>query len=296
MGTVFKPISRLEQLAYATVRIENELGYGTGFLLQKNIDKKTMLPLLITNKHVVYSEKKKEINGRSFIEKTLAKHGKLIFHISDGEGNPIDFFASCEYESQFGASFIPHPNPDVDLCALNLASYINALHAQKQQIFVRYIPLTLIPTEEELKNLDYMEDLIMIGYPRALADESHNYPIIRKGVSATHPYIDFNGKKEFLADIANFPGSSGSPVFLLKNNYTDKLGNTQLGSGLFYFMGIAYAGPTCPIIGDMKIFDVPTKLEAFQNFSMMMNLAYVIKASELNELVNIVESNILTSN
>ena len=54
----------------------------------------------------------------------------------------------------------------------------------------------------------------MIGYPDGIWDSVNNLPVIRKGITATHPHISWNGKTEFLTDIASFPGSSGSPYFL----------------------------------------------------------------------------------
>ena len=57
----------------------------------------------------------------------------------------------------------------------------------------------------------------MIGYPIGLIDEYNNKPIVRKGITATTYNIDYNGKKEFLIDIACFPGSSGSPIFIRRD-------------------------------------------------------------------------------
>jgi len=44
----------------------------------------------------------------------------------------------------------------------------------------------------------------MIGYPSGLWDTKNNLPIVRKGITATTPYFDYNGKREFLVDIAAF--------------------------------------------------------------------------------------------
>lgn len=52
----------------------------------------------------------------------------------------------------------------------------------------------------------------MVGYPDGIWDEFNNQPIVRRGITATHPKNDFNGKGEFLIDAVCFPGSSGSPV------------------------------------------------------------------------------------
>ena len=141
----------------------------------------------------------------------------------------------------------------------------------------------MIPTDEELKNLDYMEDIFMVGYPRGLCDELNNYPIFRKGVTATHPYVDYQGKREFLLDITNIGGSSGSPVFIKKEFEIDKNHNITIGTGFFYFMGICYLTElvhtyTNNCTGEaIPLSDIKTT----------MNIAHVIKSSELFELVNL---------
>lgn len=65
-----------------------------------------------------------------------------------------------------------------------------------------YIALTkeLIPNFEQLSNLRAIEDITMIGYPTGLWDRVNNLPIVRKGITATHPNINYNGIEEILID------------------------------------------------------------------------------------------------
>lgn len=58
-----------------------------------------------------------------------------------------------------------------------------------------------------------LDQVVMIGYPVGLMDEVNLQPIFRRGVYATNPSLDYMGRKEFLLDIPNNGGSSGSPVF-----------------------------------------------------------------------------------
>ena len=276
MGEVIYPVTRLEQIAYATVLIRTEGGSGTGFLLEKKLKNGKMIPLLVTNKHVI--QKKNEHENI-----VLSETGTLIFHASEETiYKPSEKFTSIIFEKDFGKHFVLHPNPNIDLCALNLAAFINAGRKIKPEPFITYIPTSLIPTEDELRNLDYMEDIIMVGYPQALLDNVHNYPIMRKGVTATHPYIDFDGQKEFLADIATYSGSSGSPIFLTKRDYIDKKGCSHIGDDIFYFMGIVYSVETSGIFIDVL---EPIKLQQEDKIRISMNLAHVIKSSELYELL-----------
>ena len=65
-----------------------------------------------------------------------------------------------------------------------------------------------LPTEAELNDLGVMEPIGMIGYPIGLWDHVNNQPILRRGVTATHPCLDFHGRQEFVIDCACWPGSS----------------------------------------------------------------------------------------
>lgn len=67
----------------------------------------------------------------------------------------------------------------------------------------------------------------MIGYPVGLMDEVNLQPIFRRGVYATNPSLDYMGRKEFLLDIPNNGGSSGSPVFHFDEKMYDVSCQTQ---------------------------------------------------------------------
>ena len=40
--------------------------------------------------------------------------------------------------------------------------------------------------------LSAVEEILMIGYPNGLWDAVNNYPLIRRGVTASHPAVDFD--------------------------------------------------------------------------------------------------------
>jgi hypothetical protein len=104
----------------------------------------------------------------------------------------------------------------------------------------------------------------MVGYPTGLWDDVHNSPLFRTGSTATHPAVDFQGRPEFVVDLACFPGSSGSPVFAMRSHgypWEDAAGDPRR------FLGVLYAGPLLP------------------GAQTTVNLGYVIKASKVNELV-----------
>ena len=49
---------------------------------------------------------------------------------------------------------------------------------------------------------------MMVGYPALLYDAQNNYPIIRRGITASDPAVDFNGKPEIAIDIPAIGASS----------------------------------------------------------------------------------------
>lgn len=100
-----------------------------------------------------------------------------------------------------------------------------------------------IPSSDELKELDVVEDVLMVGYPSRNWDEANNQPIFRKGITATHPFLNFNGKKEFYIDAGVFSGSSGSPVVLFnRGGYTTKHGEYRTGETRIKLLGVFNKG------------------------------------------------------
>ncbi len=264
-----------EQLAYSTVRIECEalngqLSSGSGYFFKFKNDAQTNqnIPVVITNKHVIDGSKK----------------GKLIFTVGVN-GKPLDTQHFELYIDNFETFWRKHPDSDVDLCAMPIAPFLKAAAAQGKNLFYIPLDLSLIPNDDKLSTLSGLEEIIMVGYPNGIWDSVNNKPIYRKGVTATHPCFDYNGKQEFMIDAACFPGSSGSPVFILnEGGYRDKNGNTYLGATRLLFMGTLYAGPQHTATGEVRIVNVPTAQKPIAISSIPNNLGLVIKSSRVYEL------------
>ena len=144
---------------------------------------------------------------------------------------------------------------------------------------------SFLPTADELEDLSALEEILMIGYPNGIWDATNNMPILRRGITATHPNIDYEGRKEFLIDAACFPGSSGSPVFLFNTSaWTDRKGNTMMGGPRVKLLGLLYAGPQHTATGEVRIVTVPTQQRAIALSSIPNNLGLVIKAARLREM------------
>ena len=126
-----------------------------------------------------------------------------------------------------------------------------------------------------------MEDIIMIGYPNGLEDSYNNKPIIRKGITSTHLKFDYNGKKEFLIDMAFFPESSGSPIFFCnESSYTQ--GNTTFFGSRCKLLGLLYGGPQHTSTGSVVFENIPTNPKAI--IQIPNNLGVVVKAVRIKEL------------
>lgn len=269
----------MERLTHSTVRIETDLhgggiSTGTGFYMNFLQKEDTCIPVIVTNKHVVANANV----GRFHV--TVAKDDGLP---DTGKHQQFQF-------GQFEQQCIKHPDPNIDLAAFLIGPLLNQLQQSGQKLF--YIPLQtdLIPKDEERESYSSMEDIVMIGYPNGIWDAKNNLPVIRKGITATHPNISWNGKSEFLTDIASFPGSSGSPVFLANiGGYMDNKGNTYMGASRIRLLGIHYAGAMHTASGQIQIVTAPTSNIPVPITQIPNNIGVAINSKEIFALEKEVE-------
>lgn len=267
-------LSISEQLCYCTVRIEckNDVGQtstGTGFFFSFKISDNETIPIVVTNKHVV--------NGMTV--------GQFLMTTSDQNGAPVNTNHFTVTLPNLQTFIRQHPDKDVDLCALPLAPILRFAESKGTRLFYRTFEQNLIPSKQQLDELNALEDILMIGYPNGIWDKVNNMPILRRGSTATHPCIDYEGKKEFMIDAACFPGSSGSPVLIFNSSgYTTKNGSVIMGSPRILLMGVLYAGPQHTATGEIKVINVPTFQQPVAFSRIPNNLGVVIKAERILEL------------
>lgn len=273
-------LSIFEQLCYSTTRIEasdaNGNGCsGTGFFFSYKSGENKIVPIIVTNKHVVRG-----------MTTGLFRLTKV-----DADGNPIHKEHFQIQIDQFEQQWIFHPDSDVDLCVFPLAPIINIAETKGESLFYRTFDESLIPTADKLETLDAVEDVIMIGYPNGLWDSVNNMPLVRKGITATDLKFDYNGKKEFVIDAACFPGSSGSPVLICNvGGFHDKQGNLNWGSSRIFLLGVLYAGPQLTVEGEIQVVTIPNvQQKALAISHIPNNLGYIIKSERIMEFIPIIK-------
>lgn len=272
-------LSASEQITYSTVRIECDYqdqtsGTGTGFFFQflKNETTGNNVPVVITNKHV--------ING--------ATKGRLIFTKANANNEPLDTQHFEVYFDNFETLWRKHPDNNVDLCAMPIAPFLTEANQKGEKLFYISLDKSILPTAQQLSDFSALEEILMVGYPNGIWDNVNNKPILRKGITATHPNFDYCGKKEIMIDAACFPGSSGSPVFIFnEGGYRDKRGNMFIGASRVILLGVLYGGPQHTAQGDIQIVNVPTVDRPIAISRIPNNLGLIIKSERVLELENL---------
>jgi hypothetical protein len=264
------------QLLYSTVLVvatlaDGETATGTAFFYQWKVDTDRSLLVLVTNKHVVAGAKTvKFLVHEAVVNKETGKRepGTSSFELTA----PGDFF-------------IGHPG-DVDLSAMPFEPLKQLGLKQGKEVFSIALSEELIASDDQLQKLSALEDVVMVGYPIGLSDMANNFPIIRKGITASHPYTDFNAKPWGAVDIASFPGSSGSPVLLFNDGlYRGEGGGMVMGSRAL-FLGVLFGGPQLRADGTFDIREIPTGKVRVPVVvtSIPIHLGFYVKAKELKVL------------
>ena len=277
------PDSLCEKLLFTTARIEvlnaidkaSILGHGTCFFFEVKVSDSTKVPVIVTNRHVVEDFSllrilltQKNSNGepdlRHRIELYIEQYDETLWH--------------------------HHPDPKVDLTFMLLGPSLSNLKAENKEPYIQFLSSSIIPTVENWLDLDAVEEILMIGYPNGLWDSVHNRPIVRRGITASHPAVAFKGEKEFLIDAACFPGSSGSPIFLYNSHsYREKRKNSIIIGTRFYFLGVLRAGPQYNIKGELETVNTTITNDTKVIYRIPNNLGFVIRSDILLDFVPVID-------
>jgi trypsin-like peptidase len=262
-----------EKLLFTTLRIETKgaasnSGTGTGFVFAYAHDSQ-QYPVVVTNKHVVQG----------------AVTGWLTFHLSAGNGQP-QLGSSYRLEiTDFATAWHGHPDAEIDVTVMPLAPILDMLSKAGVSPFLQWIDRNITATPQLISELDALEDVVFIGYPNGIWDAKNSLPVSRRGTTATHIAVDFQGKKQFLLDASVFPGSSGSPVFLFsKGMFADRQGNTRIATRLA-FLGIIAAVYFRQDINQITLVSAPTAGTPVAVAKQMIDLGIVFKAQVVLECI-----------
>jgi len=262
------PMSNSELLINSTVKIQSlretvidnnrklDLITGTAFYYLFVVDS-ISIPVLVTNFHNI---KDVGLNDITFTLTDTVNKPPLKRHV-------------FHYYNQ--TSYYPWIiDPNSDLAILPLYPIMDEIHKQTNG-FILFIPFTedVILKKEKLKELSAIEELLMVGYPKGYGDDYNNYPIVRRGTTATPIFSDFDNKEEFLLDIPIYSGSSGSPIVMLDNGPRNYNGSLIIGQTRLMLVGIASQSI------DIKMQQTGKELQTENP----LNIAVVIKSSTLTD-------------
>jgi hypothetical protein len=270
------------QLLYNTFRLDclrsdGSGAVGTAFLFRLRLNAGSSIPVLVTNKHVVEG-------ARSCTIRMCAKAP---------DGSAIPGQTHDIILDNFEDRWIIHPDQEVDLCVMPMQEVWNASDALGVSVLSISIGEEQIPTEEEWNDLTPAESVTMLGYPSALWDQQNNFPLIRQGITATPPYVNYEGRREFMVDLACFPGSSGSPIFAYSagGTYISRSRGAVIGVRM-KLLGILYAGPIYTVEGQIEVRKVPTKKELVPLSRIPMHLGYAIRSVVLADFAPILQRHV----
>ena len=268
-----QPQTIAEQLFFTTVRIDTitstgEYGSGTGFLFSLKVGGQE-LPFVVTNKHVV----------------TGMREGHLLFlqragtlpNLGSGFRLRIDDWP----QAWFG-----HPDANVDIAVCPLAPL--EAHIKQQHdvdLFYRFVSSDIIPTPQQVAELDAIESVTFIGYPNGVWDSKNLLPVARRGTTASPIEVDFEGTPRFLIDASVFGGSSGSPVFILNQGSWARKDGALVAGSRFHFVGVIAAVFFRTQMNQIVAVPIPTQVRPMAQQQEMIDLGIVFKARTVVETI-----------
>jgi len=268
-----QPRTIAEQLFFTTVRIDTvtlngERSSGTGFFFSHKVDEQN-IPFVVTNKHVVMD----------------MREGALSFHQRSG-AMPILGNGFRQRIDDWSQAWFGHPDPNVDIAIhpfAPLEAHIKQHH--NVDLFYRNVVSDMIPTPQQVTELDALELVTFIGYPNGVWDSKNLLPVARRGTTASPIEVDFEGTPRFLIDASVFGGSSGSPVFILnQGSWANKNGGIVIGSR-FYFVGVIAAVFFRTQMNQIVALPIPTQLQPMAQQQEMIDLGIVFKACTVVETI-----------
>lgn len=261
-----------EQLMFTTVFVQGQCGsshwIGTGFMYAVGTDAGTA-HFLVSNKHV--------LEEAEILTVRMVK--------ASADGLPMSGATETNILNFTNDKFMGHPDPKVDVAVIPIAPLIEDMHAKGNPPFFKSVSPEWCMTQESSAEFDAFEDITFIGYPDGIFDTHNFLPIMRSGTTAAPIEIDYQDAPAFLIDASVYPGSSGSPVFILSRGAVVERGGTvNLGTSRVRCLGILAAVHVRQVEG--SIAELPARL--ITTFDEPIGLGIVYKAWTFDECVDLV--------
>ena len=245
-------VSLANQHMLNTVRIEawrkDRTGsVGTGFMHKFCEDDSGAVQCVVTNAHV--------------IDRT--ETCDLVFRSSElGAENAQTVLSTIHFPEGFAQRWYVHPDENADLAVLPISNELRQMIANGFTPEFKATQVHHLLNADNARQLNAVEEVLMVGYPNGLWDRKNNLPVARTGITASPPGVDWNGRREFLIDCAVSPGSSGSPVYLFSPSGTRlSTDHRVVTTDRVILLGIVKSVFLHDVRGNLKAVAVPTTVE-----------------------------------
>jgi hypothetical protein len=287
---------------------------GTSFLV-KNEDQL----FLITNPHVLKNPPATAKDGTPLDDCKFELHMHAIQTDEMVKKNRLKILIIREpiagFQSRF---FYKAGSPQLELAVLDF----NALLLTSPGLIEPFYEAVDVSSFAKKSAAGYLEEISMFGYPKGLINAELNMPLARTGKTATYARATHSpqylpGDKtqitpyyvDFMIDAACFPGSSGSPVWLFKEERLEVVTDVEVKlpkyegsedcvvdkttediiakvSGDQKFLGVLFGGPMAGALTDVYEEEEDTALFAAAAASYPINLGWCIHAQTLKTFLD----------
>src|SRR5574337_11535 len=251
---------------------------GTGFFYQVTHPSSDLAKVLIlTNKHV--------IRGAAVVRFVLSA-APTVADLDDSH-QPKGRVDHAVVHPLAG-NLLEHPDPEIDLCGIDITIPYGHLLQSGQQLRSMSLTSDWLLDAADRRSLPDIQQTLVIGYPSGLWDSFNNMPIARRGTTATHALAHYAGKRNFLVDVAAFPGSSGSPVSAYETPMY-RLADGSFSPGTkAALIGVVWGVIERTVEGAMKAIKIPAAIGHIPILKTSLNLAIALHADAVRDIDEIV--------
>jgi hypothetical protein len=216
----------LDHLSLITTPIElykgeEYIGQGTGFFYCAQANDVNSPVFLVTNFHV--------LTGFSPNDNEPPIGDNIFFYIHEDYNTPGQF-KKVHYRLFRNGKSVWVTSKKYPLADVAIIPLTNGVIENMKVISEKWINKNIKKKPTSLVTL--------IGYPHGFYDQVNFLPIYKSGHIASEPDVDFEDQPNFVVDVSNYPGMSGSPVFMIKSGAWETEDGHIMGGETQEFLGI----------------------------------------------------------